>query len=252
MGIDNAKRYHFRDFTRANYRRLIRLAKRQYRFRTFLDFDHSERFVLWRHDVDFSPHAAVKLARIEAEEAVRSTYFVHLHSEFYNLLEAEVLDCIRAILALGHEIGLHFDAAACPVRGQAELVSALRRERRILEEVFQRPCLAMSFHNPTSDVAQYDARRYAGMVNAASAYFRTSVGFCSDSNGYWRGRRLQDVLSVADDQRLQVLTHAEMWQSAAMSPRKRVHRCIDGRARKTKRYYADLLKTHRRLDIDDQ
>jgi hypothetical protein len=252
VGIDNAERYHFRDFTRANYRRLIRIAKRTYAFRTYLTFDHAERFVLWRHDVDFSPHAALKLARIEAEEGVCSTYFVHLHSEFYNLLELEVSDCVQAISALGHDVGLHFDAAFCKVRNQAELVSALLRERRIVEEVFERPCLVMSFHNPTHEVAQYDRRSYAGMVNAASSYFKKSVGFCSDSNGYWRGRRLEDVLRAADDERLQVLTHAEMWPPVVMSPRKRVHRCIDGRALKTKRYYADLLKKNRRLDIDDR
>ena len=89
------------------------------------------------------------------------------------------------------------------------------------------------------------------MINAAAEYFYTDVGFCSDSNGYWRNRRLEDVLREATDERLQVLTHPEMWQDIAMSPRQRVYRCIDGRAQRTKERYEQFLREHSRDNIDD-
>ena len=38
-----------------------------------------------RHDIDYSIEKAVELAALEAEENVKSTYFVLLSSEFYNL-----------------------------------------------------------------------------------------------------------------------------------------------------------------------
>jgi hypothetical protein len=73
--VSNADRYHFSDFTRENFRRLLRLARERYTFRTYANFARDERFLLWRHDVDFSPHAARKLAEIEADEGIVATLF---------------------------------------------------------------------------------------------------------------------------------------------------------------------------------
>jgi hypothetical protein len=248
--MGKAEQYHYSDFTRENYSRLLRLAKHTYVFRRFTDFSPTERFVLWRHDVDFSPQSAVKLAKREAAEDVVATYFVSLHSDFYNLLERDVSDCIRHLLRLGHDVGLHFDPEYIPVADERELASALARERQILDDVLEVPTRVFSFHNPGERTATFRGADYAGMVNAAGAYFYSDVGFCSDSNGYWRGRRLEDVLTASTDERLQVLTHPEMWQDVAMSPRQRVERCIDGRARRTRERYERLLHDHRRENVD--
>ncbi len=85
----NAVRYHFSDFTTAHYRELLKLAKSKYTFRSYLSFNKSERFILWRHDIDFSPQRAQRLAEIEASEDVPATYFLHLQSVFYNVFENE-------------------------------------------------------------------------------------------------------------------------------------------------------------------
>ena len=247
--MTNADRFHFSDFTRTNYARLIELARRSYAFRRFLDFDRAERFVLWRHDVDFSPQGAVKLAAIEREAGVVATYFVSFHSDFYNLLEREVSDCIGEIAACGHDVGLHVDLASSGA-DTVPLEATLRQEAEWLSRLTRAECRAFSFHNPDERAAEFREWQYAGMVNAAAEYFYADVGFCSDSNGIWRERRLEDVLTAAADHRLQVLTHPENWQDAVMSPRERVHRCIDGRAESTRARYHALLDRHRRPSID--
>lgn len=247
--MTNADRYYFSDFTRQNYARLIELAKRTYRFRRFWDFDRAERFILWRHDVDFSPQGAVKLAAIECDAGVVATYFVSFHSDFYNLLEREVSDCVRQIADFGHEVGLHVDLASDGADPVA-LEETLGHEAGWLSRLTHSACRAFSFHNPDERAARFREPRYAGMINAAAQYFYAEVGFCSDSNGIWRERRLEDVLSGATDQRLQVLTHPENWQDAVMSPRERVHRCIDGRAANTRSRYDALLDRHGRQSID--
>jgi hypothetical protein len=248
--MNNAERYDFADFTRENYVRLVRLARVAYAFRRFTDFSPQERFVLWRHDVDCSPQSAVQLAQREADEGIPATYFVSLHSDFYNLLERQVSDCIRTVMRLGHEIGLHFDCAYYPVREEQELIRGLSREKRVLEDIFESDCRVFSFHNPDATTDVFRGREYAGLINAAASYFYDDVGFCSDSNGYWRNRRLEDVLTEATDPRLQVLTHPEMWQDEVMSPRQRVYRCIDGRATATKTRYEQLLQANGRENVD--
>lgn len=237
-----AERFHFADFTRANYRQLVRLARENYAFRTFSSFDRSERFVLWRHDVDFSMHAARHLARIEAEEGVKATYFINIHSEFYNAFERDVSDCTQDIIGMGHELGVHFDAAYYGVRSEAELDDLIAREGRILAETFGSPPAAVAFHNPTIFGLGCEAWSYGGLINTYARYFQTDVGYCSDSNGYWRHRRLEDVLKAASDPRLQVLTHDAWWQDEPMSPMARVERCIGGRADKTRQLYGELFR----------
>ena len=102
-----AKQYNFSDFTEKHYVTLIKLAKKKYLFEPFTT-KTDEPHVLWRHDIDSSVHRALKLAKIEKKLGVKSTYFLRLHSEWYNLFEKEVYDKINDIIKLGHYIGLHF------------------------------------------------------------------------------------------------------------------------------------------------
>jgi hypothetical protein len=247
---ENSRRYHFADFTRENYAALIRLALEKYRPVTYGEACPAGRCVLWRHDLDFSLHAGLKLAEIEAREGMTATYFFLLHSEFYNLLERECITVARRILRFGHRLGLHFDHEFWGVRDEAGLERSLVLEKSLLEEVFHQPVEAFSFHIPDETSARYEADRYCGLVNAYSSYFKTQVGYCSDSNGYWRHRRLAEVLSEGADARLQVLTHPEYWQDSIMSPRERVERCIQGRAEKVRGWYRRVLRETGRQDID--
>jgi hypothetical protein len=130
------------------------------------------------------------------------------------------------------------------------LVRALEFESAVLERILEKPVDAFSFHIPDSLSDRFRDERYAGLTNTYSAYFRDHVGYCSDSNGYWRHRRLEDVLISEQDVRLQVLTHPEYWQDEVMSPRERVHRCIEGRAEKARQWYRDVLRRSEREDVD--
>jgi hypothetical protein len=235
---------HERDFTEAHYRELLRLAKRNYRFVTFTDenlHQTGEKTLLWRHDVDLSPHRARTLARIEAEEGVRATYFVLLHSPFYNGLEPEVAGIFAEIAALGHAIGLHFDGQFYGDR--VDLEALLQMERRLLETTLSVPIGAFSWHNPFQGdwIESAGAASIGGMVNAYSSAIRKQFSYLSDSHGIWRFRRLHDVLSEGDQDHLQILTHPEWWTPEAMPPRARVSRAIEGRAARSERFYDAAL-----------
>jgi hypothetical protein len=247
--MDLASTYHFADFTRTNYRALLRLARRAYTMVGYTDALPTTPSVLWRHDVDYSVHAAYALARIEAEEGVRATYFFRLHSEMYNLLEQPVIALAREITALGHEVGLHFDAAYHGITTEAALDDAIDWEASLLSRVLARPIVAMSFHQPDAFLLGCQQPRYAGLINTYAARFQREVGYVSDSNGYWRHRRLEDVLTVAAEPQLQVLTHPEWWTDAPMSPAERIERCIAGRAESMRAYYRDDMRRCGRLNV---
>lgn len=248
---------HKADFTEVNYRHLLTLAQKNYRFIQLHEAfaEGSSPVLIWRHDLDFSIHRALSLAKIEAEGEVSTTYLIHLHSQFYHWGEKIIADKIREIMALGHDIGLHFDPGFYQERIQSEndLLKWLAWEKRLLETEFEQEIKVFSWHNP--DVGgkwlSLDADYMAGMVNAYGKSLREQFGYCSDSNGYWRFERLEDVLRNGRHCKLHVLTHPGWWQDEVMPPRQRIHRCIDGRADNLKTTYDQLLQNFGRLNIDE-
>ena len=248
--ISNAEKYHYADFTRENYRRLLKLAKERFTISNFENYSKHDNFIIWRHDIDFSVHSSYALAKIEAEEGVSSTFFIHLHNEFYNVFEKEITELLGMILKLGHKAGLHFDCHYYGIKNETELEEKLSFEKELLEKLLNTKINVFSFHNTTEEILSYNKDSYSGMINTYNRFFRESVGYCSDSNGYWRFKRLEDELTSGENKTLQVLTHPAWWQEEVLSPKQRIWRSIDGRAEKTKKNYNDTLKSMGRENID--
>ena len=235
---------HDQDFTEAAYRNLVRQAAQRYEFLTFDRAAAADAGVLWRHDIDMSVHRALALAAIERDEGVRATYFVHLHSRFYNALEDAIVERLRAIVTMGHDIGVHFDPRFAT---DGRIEEAAGAERAIIEQLCGTRATALSFHDP--DVATItDQDEIAGLVNAYGRTLRERFEYASDSNGYWRFTPLPEVL-VSAGPRLQVLTHPEWWVPDPMPPRARVARAIDGRAAYMAAKYDAAMKDVRRDNI---
>ncbi len=266
----NELNFNYEDFTTANYDRLLGIAADSFQFVAYdaIDtlLDKRERFVLWRHDVDASPHRARVLAKLENNRGLRCTYFVWLHSTMYHFYEAEILNIFKEIYDMGHDVGLHFDAGFYGYLDETELERKLDWERQILENALGRKITVFSFHDPgfafpnysqypLSDLAElfphYFRSSISGLINTYGKFFRESVPYCSDANGYWRFKRLEDVLKSSKEEtpRLQVLTHPEWWVDTPMSPRDRIQRCIDGRAAKTALKYDNSLKDMGRQNV---
>ncbi|MDE0091588.1 MAG: hypothetical protein OXP12_09645 [Thaumarchaeota archaeon] len=244
----------YKDFTERHYKEILREAKGRYRFAFFGD-NGEDPHVLWRHDLDASVHRAVRLAEIEKDCGVCSTYFVRLHSEFYNLLEGAVYDRILRIVRMGHRLGLHFEGEFYGgVAGGTALKRLLLREKGLLEDWFGLKVGAFSFHNPDGGQLLCLGMDSVGeaenlMVNAYGRTMRRRYHYCSDSNGYWRHERLYDVVSNSKHERLHILTHPEWWLQRPMTPKGRIRRAVTGRARTQMEAYLALLQSAGRKDV---
>jgi hypothetical protein len=239
-----------KDFTLDSYRNILKLAKKNYLFVSYENIPWEKNFILWRHDCDFSLNRAHALAIIEAEEGIKSTYFLNPHCEFYNLFEHSQYRIVADILGMGHQIGLHFDSAFYSQDSQKFLNEFVRMEADLLENLFKIRPKVFSFHNPTSLHLSCEDEFYGGLLNCYSKRFKTEVPYCSDSNGYWRFRRLQDVLTNAEDKCLQILTHPDWWQDSLMPPRQKIFRCIYGRALAAMKSYDEGLQNHQRQNLN--
>lgn len=238
--------YNFEDFSEKNYKKL--LSKVKNKFILFTDVKRHKKFALWRHDVDFSVNRALALANIEKKENVSSTYFFQLGSMFYNVFEQSTKEKILQIILLGHSVGLHFDPTQYKIKSQKDLEEFLLFEKQILENLFNVKIDVFSFHNPTTEVLSFDEWEYSGMINTYAKFFKDNVKYCSDSNGYWRHKRLEEFLDE-NHSKIQVLTHPEWWQKVVMFPREKIQRCIDGRSRATALEYDEMLSRHKRKNI---
>jgi hypothetical protein len=249
--MNKAEEYFYSDFTQGSYAELIDLAKSSYPFIGYQEIGDRSRYILWRHDVDFSMHVAAELAEIEHHKQVKATYFIYPHSEFYNLFEKEIFLLVKRIQELGHHIGLHFDSHFYNIQNVNQLEAALIREKELLDRFFQTEIRVFSFHNNNDFTMGCEEWMYAGLINTYASVFKTHIGYCSDSHSIWRFRRLKDVLTSASDDRLQVLTHPEWWQKLPMPPRRKMLKCVYGRAESNIRYYDSLLKKMNRPNIDE-
>lgn len=75
------------------------------RYRDFMPLSMKpERFCLIRHDVDRLPQSALRMARLEADMGVVSTYYFRTKPHTFQP------DIIRAIADMGHEVGYHYES----------------------------------------------------------------------------------------------------------------------------------------------
>ncbi|MGH8196515.1 MAG: GNAT family N-acetyltransferase [Woeseiaceae bacterium] len=239
-------------FTEDGYRSLLQLAKGHYAFCGYEEaLSNNAPHVIWRHDIDMSVHRALRLASMEHEAGVKATYFFMLSSAFYSLHEPDVLARAKAIVTMGHHIGLHFDIGQeCARPDEREITEAIRHQRESLEELLQVAVKVVSFHNPELTGLLYrDDVEIDGMLNVYGRTFRERYKYCSDSNGYWRFEALPDLVFAGTHERIHALTHPEWWTPDAMPPRERVERCVLGRASAVMRNYDDCLAKSGRSNI---
>ncbi len=173
-------------FDLVHYRELLDAAQAGgYRF-AFFDRLPEPGTVLLRHDVDLSLDAALAVAELEAEAGAPATYFLMTRSEFYNLDSAAGGRAIGRLRELGHRVGLH---AVWP---------QVDRDGRF------DPVLA--WHNPDPE---YMREPVEGFVNVMEAPWADV--YRSDSNQHWRQGCPHGELRAGVFERLQLLTHPEIW-----------------------------------------
>ncbi len=158
-----------------------------YRFAFFGDAPERGHIYL-RHDVDLSLDAAVRMAELEAEYGIRTTYLLMTESVFYNLASSEGVAALARLRDLGHAVGLHAVYPNVELDGRFDPV--------------------VSWHNPEPE------RMSDGIPGAtnvyAQPYFDRAL-YRSDSNQHWRSGCPHEELRGGGFPWLQILVHPEIW-----------------------------------------
>jgi hypothetical protein len=199
----------FDTFTYDTYEELLEtLLSRGYEFR---DFDsvrdgETDRVVLLRHDVDWSPERALTMALIEAEKGVTATYFFLVTASLYNPLHHRNRAFIRAISALGHRVGVHFSTHQywTDDPGPEAVTERVTSEQSVLGQVVD-IVPTVSFHIPPDWVL---GRSYDGFTNAYAPPYLEAMSYISDSNQKWR---TDPPFEEGVPDAMQILVHPGVW-----------------------------------------
>ena len=174
------------------------------------------RFLIVRHDVEFSPARAFSLASFENKHLdIKSSYFFQTRNNTYNLLSDINLDLLNKIADMGHSIGLHVHTG---VMSSDDLSSFVKKEINLMESATGLSIDRFSYHRPKSSMLSKPLR-IEGKINAYDPlYFhffessppeKFSVSYISDSNHRWKfGHPLDLKRGIS---KVHLLTHPFSW-----------------------------------------
>jgi hypothetical protein len=204
-------------FDLGHYRELLDAAHAGgYRF-SYFDHEPGAGDLLLRHDVDLSLEAALQVAELEAEADAVATYFLMTRSEFYNLDSPSGDAAIERLRALGHRVGLH---ALWPHVDHDKRFDAV-----------------LAWHNPEPEYMSEPVDRLTNVMTAPWADV-----YRSDSNQHWRQGCPHDELRAGAFERLQLLTHPEIWAYPGETMRETMLAMLDAeRELRLRRLAADRI-----------
>lgn len=162
-------------------------------------------FLLIRHDVDITPWSALRMAELEHSLGVHTTYYYRLHAPFYNLMDGAVLDSVRAVAGMGHEVGLHYEPGFFLERGM-DPVAGTRSDLRTFEDLLGCRTHTIAQHQPAAgpvlaDISDRHPCAYQPALVRDLPYF-------GDSGFHWREGC---VCTKFDRRRLHTLIHPHSW-----------------------------------------
>ncbi len=183
-----------------------------YRNATFHDFCAAQTDLLLRHDVDVSLEFALQIADIECDSGYKSTFFILMSSEFYNPASSAARAIIKKVIAMGHEIGLHFDASVYK-KDLTILNAAAKQECNTLEDIIGAAIKVTAFHRPGTCYPEFLGMDmlFADRLHAYAPQFFSEKVYVSDGAGYWSHGHPLDHPAVENKTGLQLLTHPYLW-----------------------------------------
>jgi hypothetical protein len=205
------------DFTHRAYCELLEYIKGQgHRILPFRDIPaprrtrsgapQSGRYVILRHDIDFSVAKAEEMAVLDHEAGVQSTFFVLLTTPYYNPLDEGNLRILRRIVGMGHEIGLHYDCSGFDALTFDEQFRRIQSLAACLESHLDIQVKVIAQHKPAAATMHPEFPGYMDPYN--HALFR-NIAYISDSRMRFR---VKDVYAFfRENSRCQAVLHPIWW-----------------------------------------
>lgn len=204
-------------FNYTEYTNIINLIRQHLPIVDFADItSKTNKFCVIRHDIEFSIDRAAKLAELENQLGIKTTYTVQLRNNTYNALSEKNIDLIHYIKDLGHCIALHQNP---PYMSKKDLKQYVLKDIETLEHYYGFKIDRYAFHRPKQEQLEMYLD-IPGKINCYGPlyfhYFKQekpndlNVTYLADSNHKWKyGHPIN--LDFDKINKLQLNTHPFSW-----------------------------------------
>jgi len=196
---------HACDFSYTHYIETLNEIKKNQNFTNFKSSSSND--IILRHDVDSSLELALKIAKIENDLSISSTFFILFHSELYNPFSPSSSKIISQLRSLGHEIGLHYNGSIIS-QIKKDPSDVIKNEIKAFEEHFGTSISVVSAHDPSIS-KKLEINLPEGVVDAYSEKYTVQRKYLSDSVQHWRAGCF--CKHYKNNNSMQVLTHPIWW-----------------------------------------
>lgn len=205
-------------FSFQDYRKMISIIKSTGRYMGYKEALGRDKFVIMRHDVEYSVERAYALSKVEESMDFTSAYFFQWTNNSYNILSKKNMEMVKDMHERGHVIGLHY--ALNGMTDMEQIRKQIVKEMRILSEMFGFQVDIFSVHRPSKDILRENIK-LDGIINAYQGDFFTfaenvtedtpvAVKYMSDANHIWRYGYPNENTILGND-KVQILTHPFAW-----------------------------------------
>lgn len=215
-------------FTLEGYECLLKVLNESgYEVTDYFSWEKNDKCVILRHDVDIDLQQALSMAQIEYKYKIKSTYFILLTSNFYNIQSYKNRCIIQQVQDMGHTIGLHFDEMSYPQAiGNVDKVGEkIKKELNILSKILETDIAVFSYHRPTKRILDADIE-IQGTINSYANLFFKQFKYLSDSRMYWREPVL-DIIREKKHTQLHILTHPIWYHNEKKNIKEILHEFIN-------------------------
>ena len=180
-----------------------------------------EKCLILRHDIEYSVDCALRMAELEHDHGVCSSYFVLAHSVFYNPFTPQNTRRIRRIIELGHEVGLHYETYYFENNGLSP-TKGIRSDAVYMEQMFDIHVRSISQHRPARSSFIDDLGKH--FIDAYRPELIYGMYYISDSGCKWRHADLYD--SLGREEQIHALIHPDYWGFAETDNLPSIYRAI--------------------------
>lgn len=183
------------DFTIGKFRELCEgISITGYEILTIREYIHKihrndgpDRFIVLRHDIDVKPERGLKMAEIEKEYDIQSTYYIRMSDEVFNPR------IIKKIAKMRHEVGYHYEVLDKARGNKDEAIKIFKRELERLREVCDVDTICMHGNSVTPwdnrDIwTNYNFEDYGIIGEAYLSINFDNILYLSDTGRNWGNR----------------------------------------------------------------
>ena len=187
----------------------------------FISFDQlsaiptGKKACILRHDIDYLPEWSLNFAEIENNLGIKSTFFFQVCAMTYNLRQSENYRTARALVDMGHQVGLHFDLTWNENMPWKEVALFCEKDKEVFKEITGiEPCEIISFHNPHRFPELVLNHEIPKMRHTYEKRFFSDIKYISDSQGWYEGCMCK-LFESKKYSAVQFLTHPHIWPAVS-------------------------------------